>query len=93
MHKLILKMITMYGFLKQIDDLIDTLEGNRRYIRGLFVYNKIDTITMEEVDYLAKLQDSIAISVSMKLGTEFFLEKMWEYLDLVRVYTKKVNYL
>ena len=45
---------------------------------------------MEEVDYLAKIQDSIAISVSMKLGTEFFLEKMWEYLDLVRVYTKKV---
>jgi ribosome-interacting GTPase 1 len=46
---------------------------------------------MEEVDYLSKQQDSVTISVSMKLGTEYFLEKMWDYLNLVRVYTKKVN--
>jgi small GTP-binding protein len=72
-----------------IDDLIDTLEGNRRYIRGLFVYNKIDTVSMEDVDYLAKLKDSIVLSVTLNLGTEFFLEKLWEYLELVRVYTKK----
>ena len=73
----------------EIDDLIDILEGNRRYIKGLFVYNKIDTITMEEVDYLAKQKDSITLSCSLKLGTDFFLEKLWEYLGLVRVYTKK----
>lgn len=69
--------------------MIDTLEGNRRYIKGLFVYNKIDTITMEDVDYLAKQKDSVVISCNLKLGTDFFLEKMWEYLGLVRVYTKK----
>jgi small GTP-binding protein len=72
-----------------VDDLIDTLEGNRRYIRGLFIYNKIDTITMEEVDYLANQKDSVVISCSKKLGTDFFLEKLWEYLGLVRIYTKK----
>jgi len=72
-----------------IDDLIDTLEGNRRYIKGLFVYNKIDTISIEDVDYLSKQPDSVVISCYMKLGTDFFLEKMWEYLGLVRVYTKK----
>lgn len=72
-----------------VDDLIDTLEGNRRYIRGLFLYNKIDTITMEEVDYLARQKDSVVISCNLKLGTDFFLEKMWDYLGLVRVYTKK----
>jgi len=72
-----------------IDDLIDTLEGNRRYIRGLFVYNKIDTITMEDVDALSRQKDSITISIQLKLGCDFFLEKLWEYLGLVRVYTKK----
>ena len=72
-----------------IDDLIDTLEGNRRYIRGLFVYNKIDTICMEDVNLLAKQRDSIVLSCSLKLGTDFFLEKLWEYLGLVRIYTKK----
>jgi len=65
------------------------LEGNRRYIKGLFVYNKIDTVTMEDIDYLSKQKDTALISCSMKLGTDFFLEKMWDYLGLVRVYTKK----
>lgn len=45
---------------------------------------------MEEVDYLAKQANSAVISCSMKLGTDFFLEKMWDYLGLVRIYTKKV---
>lgn len=72
-----------------IDDLIDTLEGNRRYIKGLFVYNKIDTITMEDVDHLAKLPDSVILSCQLNLGTEYFLEIMWKYLGLVRIYTKK----
>jgi ribosome-interacting GTPase 1 len=30
----------------EIDDLIDTIENNRVYIKGLFVYNKIDMISM-----------------------------------------------
>jgi small GTP-binding protein len=72
-----------------VDDLIDTLEGNRRYIKGFFVYNKIDTITMEDVDYLARQKDSVVLSCQLNLGTDYFLEKMWEYLGLVRVYTKK----
>jgi ribosome-interacting GTPase 1 len=71
--------------------LIDHLEGNRRYIRGLFVYNKIDTISMEDVDLLSRQPHSVCISISEELGTDFFLEKMWEYLNLVRIYTKKVR--
>lgn len=74
-----------------LDDLIDHLEGNRRYIRGLFVYNKIDTISMEDVDFLSRQPHSICISCADELGTDFFLEKMWEYLNLVRIYTKKVR--
>lgn len=72
-----------------IDDLIDTLEGNRRYIRGLFVYNKIDMITMEDVDYLAHLPDSVVLSANKGYGNQFFLAQIWEYLGLVRIYTKK----
>ena len=72
-----------------IDDLIDTLEGNRRYIKGLFVYNKIDTVYMEDVDYLANLPHSVVLSANKGYGNEYFLEKIWEYLGLVRIYTKK----
>jgi ribosome-interacting GTPase 1 len=45
---------------------------------------------MEEVDFLARQPHSVVISCSMKLGTDYFLEKMWEELGLVRIYTKKV---
>lgn len=73
-----------------VDDLIDHLEGNRRYVKGLFVYNKIDTVSLEDVIKLSNEADSVCISCNLKLGTDYFLEKLWEYLDLVRVYTKKV---
>ena len=55
----------------------------------MFVYNKIDMISMEEVDNLANQPDSVVLSANKGLGNEFFLEKLWEYLGLVRVYTKK----
>ena len=73
----------------EIDDLIDTLEGNRRYIKGLFVYNKIDNVCMEDVEELANLPDSVVLSANKGYGNEYFLEKIWEYLGLVRIYTKK----
>lgn len=36
-----------------VDDLIDVIEGNRKYVKCLYVYNKIDTISIEEVDALS----------------------------------------
>ena len=73
----------------EIDDLIDTLEGNRCYIKGLFVYNKIDTVFMEDVEELANLPDSVILSANKGYGNDYFLEKIWDYLGLVRIYTKK----
>lgn len=35
------------------DDLIDIIENNRKYVKCVYVYNKIDTISIEEVDALA----------------------------------------
>lgn len=72
-----------------VDDFIDVVEGNRKYIKCLYVYNKIDTISLEEVDEIARRQHNVVISCQMKLNLEYLLEKMWEYLDLTRVYTKK----
>lgn len=37
-----------------VDDLIDVIEGNRKYVKCLYVFNKIDTISMEEVDEIAR---------------------------------------
>jgi ribosome-interacting GTPase 1 len=74
-----------------VDDLIDEIEGNRKYINALYVYNKIDTISIEDCDELARRPNSVVISVSLKLNLDYLLEQIWDNLDLVRVYTKKVQ--
>lgn len=35
-------------------DLIDTIEGNRKYVKCIYLYNKIDTISIEDVEELAQ---------------------------------------
>lgn len=71
------------------DEIIDVIEGNRKYIRCLYVYNKVDTITIEDCDRLARLPNTIVISVHAQLNLDRLLEKMWEYLGLTRIYTKR----
>lgn len=65
------------------------MEGNRKYVRCLYVYNKIDTLSIEEVDELARKPDSVVISLYMKLNIDYMLQKMWEYMGLLRIYTKR----
>jgi len=74
-----------------VDDLIDVIEGNRRYIRCLYVYNKADACSLEEVDELARKPNSVCISCYMSLGLDYLLERMWDDMGLVRVYTKKTG--
>ena len=74
-----------------VDDLIDVIEGNRRYIKCIFTFNKIDVLSIEEVDEIARRELSVPISCYSKLNLDGLLERMWEEMDLVRVYTKKVG--
>ncbi|XP_064887382.1 developmentally-regulated GTP-binding protein 2 isoform X1 [Columba livia] len=46
------------------DEFIDVIVGNRVYMPCLYVYNKIDQISMEEVDRLARRPHSVVISSS-----------------------------
>ena len=72
-----------------VDDLIDVIENNRKYIKCLYVYNKVDTLSIEEIDELARKQDSVVISVHLTLNLEYMLQKMWDYMGLIRIYTKR----
>eukprot|EP01086_Lenisia_limosa_P015020 TRINITY_DN4701_c0_g1_i1.p1 TRINITY_DN4701_c0_g1~~TRINITY_DN4701_c0_g1_i1.p1 ORF type:complete len:364 (+),score=72.76 TRINITY_DN4701_c0_g1_i1:108-1199(+) len=72
-----------------VDQLIDVIEGNRKYVPCLYVYNKIDNITIEEVDQIAREDHTVVISSAWELNLDFLIDKMWQYLDLVRVFTKR----
>lgn len=70
------------------DDLIDVVEGNRIYIPCIYILNKIDQISIEELDIIYKIPHAVPISAHHKWNFDDLLEKMWQYLDLVRIYTK-----
>ena len=71
------------------DDLIDVIEGNRKYVACLYVWNKIDTVSIEDVDRLARQEHSIVCAAGQELNLDRLVEKIWEYLSLTRVYTKR----
>ncbi|XP_028400364.1 developmentally-regulated GTP-binding protein 1-like isoform X1 [Dendronephthya gigantea] len=71
-----------------LDDLIDVVEGNRVYIPCIYLLNKIDQISIEELDIIYKIPHCVPISAHHKWNFDDLLEKLWDYLNLTRVYTK-----
>jgi ribosome-interacting GTPase 1 len=78
-----------------VDQLVDVIQGNREYKPCLYLYNKIGTITIEEVDQLARMPHSIVGSVNKHFNIgephedDLVKQMIWQYLELTRTYTKK----
>lgn len=61
-----------------IDDLIDVLEAkNRSYIPAIYVLNKIDSISIEELDLLYRIPNSVPISSEHGWNIDELLEVMY----------------
>lgn len=71
-----------------MDDLIDVIEGNRVYVPCLYVLNKIDSISIQELDLLDRVPHYVPISAKDEWNFDELMEKIWDYLDLIRIYTK-----
>lgn len=71
------------------DQFIDVVLGNRRYMRCLYAVNKIDTVSLDEVDRLARRPHTVVLAANWKLNLDGLLDSVWEHLDFVRVFTKK----
>lgn len=78
-----------------VDQLVDVIVGNRVYKPCCYFYNKIDTITIEEVDQLARMPHTLVGSVKKgyNIGApdedDPLKAMIWKYLGLTRVYTKR----
>lgn len=71
-----------------VDQLIDVVEGNRVYLPCLYVLNKIDQLTIEELTILDQMQHNVVISAHHGWNLDELLEKIWEYAKMIRIYTK-----
>ncbi|KAK9906385.1 hypothetical protein WJX75_000934 [Coccomyxa subellipsoidea] len=71
-----------------IDDLVDVIEGSRVYIPAIYVINKIDQITLEELNVMSRLPHYCPVCAYHNWNLDGLVEMIWEYLDLLRIYTK-----
>jgi len=79
-----------------VDQLVDVVVGNRQYKPCLYLYNKIDMVTIEEVDELARMPNSMVGSVARNFNIsedpkedDLLKQNLWKYLGLTRIYTKR----
>lgn len=73
-----------------VDDLIDVImKDHRKYIRCLYVYNKIDSVSLEFLDQLAREPHTAVMSCELDLGIQDVVERCWQELQLIRIYTKR----
>ncbi|KAI6831123.1 Ribosome-interacting GTPase [Hortaea werneckii] len=73
-----------------VDQFIDVImKDHRTYIKCLYVYNKIDGISLEFLDGLAREPNTAVMSCEMDLGVMEVVDRAWEELKLMRIYTKR----
>jgi len=72
-----------------IDDIIDVLEAkSRSYIPVIYALNKIDAISIEELDLLYRIPNACPISSEHGWNVDELMEQAWDKLQLRRIYTK-----
>lgn len=73
-----------------VDDFIDVImKDHRKYIQCLYVYNKIDSVTVDYLDALAHEPNTVVMSCELDLGIDDVVERCWQELRLMRIYTKR----
>lgn len=61
-----------------VDQFIDVIEGNRSYVPVLYVFNKIDSLTIEELDILDQMPNYVPISSQHEWNLEELMEEIWK---------------
>jgi uncharacterized protein len=71
-----------------VDQLIDALSGRAVYMPVLYVLNKIDALSMQELELMCSYPHFVPISAKDDWNFDELLERMWDYCSMLRVYTK-----
>ena len=71
-----------------MDQFIDACDGKRTYIPCLYVMNKIDQLTIEDLDIIDQMPNYVPISSREKWNVDELMEMIWDYCEMIRIYTK-----
>jgi small GTP-binding protein len=73
-----------------IDQFIDVLEGNKKYVPSILVMNKMDLVSPERLKVLKKkLKPDLCISAQKKEHIDELKDLIFDRLDLMRIYLKE----
>ena len=53
------------------------------------MYNKIDSVSLDFLDKLAREPNTVVMSCELNLGIQDVVERCWQELQLMRIYTKR----
>ena len=56
---------------------------------SLYVYNKIDSVSLDFLDKLAREPNTAVMSCELDLGVQDVVDQCWDELKLMRIYTKR----
>jgi len=71
-----------------IEDLIDVLSTRTMYIPALFVLNKIDAISIQELELYSQVPHYVPLSATDEWNFDELLTKIWDRCEMTRIYTK-----
>ncbi len=75
-----------------VDELIDCIEGNRKYIPAIVAINKVDMVDSGTVDEaVSRIPNSIPISAQKGLNMDMLKRAIYDGLKFERVYLKEVG--
>ncbi len=73
-----------------VDELIDCIEDNKKYVPGITVLNKVDLVSKEHAEKIARqINADIMVSAEKKEHLEELKEIIFNKLDLIRIYMKE----
>lgn len=74
------------------DQLIDAIEGNKKYVPAITVLNKIDMVDSKELESIkAIVRPDICISAENKVNTEELKGLIFKKLEFMRIYCKEIG--
>ena len=74
------------------DQLIDVIEGNKKYVKALTVLAKIDSVDKETLAKVKqKVKPDIMISAKENINIERLKKMIFKSLNLIRIYCKEVG--
>jgi uncharacterized protein len=74
------------------DELIDVIEGNKKYVPAIYILNKMDTIDtqkLRQVELLTKA--NLSVSAEKRVNIDKLKDLIFDSLSFMRIYCKEVG--